>query len=592
MATRDNGVGLWPLAICWALTAAAFVAKAVLSAGTTPLILDTDDAMRLNMVHDLLAGQGWFDLVQHRLNTPYGGEIHWSRLIDLPEAALLLVLRPIAGAMADTVAVFVWPLALLAPLLWFGAKLALRLAGRAAMLPALLLPAFSLITMAEFAPGRVDHHSAQILLSLAMLYCAIGALERPRFAIGAGVAAATAMAIGIESLPMVAVTVLVFGLAWVAVPRHAVAMRDFGLSFAIGMALALAQGVPPARWFVPTVDAISTIYAGAAALTGIAFLGLSLASLRAWPARLAAGLVAGAVIGGATLGLYPAILRGPYGMLDPWLIANWIDRIAEAQPWWISLAGDPVYPIAVAVPAIIGLAVIGWNVVHNRSDRGPWLAYGAFLLVAIAVMLLQIRAARIAVPLAIPACAALVGAAWRYQATRHGLLPALGLVASCLVSAGIAIGVLATAVVLAFPDYAAATEDRYRVARQACLQPSAFANLAGLPPERVMTPIDLGSHTLLFTPHTVVAAPYHRNQQGVLDAFRFFNGPLEDARTILAARGVSLVVVCPAMKEIRGLVDHAPDSFVTLFAAGKLPDWLVDRSLPDSPLRVYSVTPR
>ena len=35
----------------------------------------------------------------------------------------------------------------------------------------------------EFVPGRLDHHSAQILLTLAMLCCAIAALERVGFVI-------------------------------------------------------------------------------------------------------------------------------------------------------------------------------------------------------------------------------------------------------------------------------------------------------------------------------------------------------------------------------------------------------------------------
>jgi hypothetical protein len=121
--------------------------------------------------------------------------------------------------------------------------------------------------------------------------------------------------------------------------------------------------------------------------------------------------------------------------------------------------------------------------------------------------------------------------------------------------------------------------------------PAAFADLTGLPPERIMTPIDLGSHMLLYTPHSVVAAPYHRNEQGVLDAFRFFNGPIEAGRAILTSRGISLVVICPAMKEIRGLVDHAPDSFVTLYAEGKLPAWLHEVSAAGAPLKVYSVEP-
>jgi hypothetical protein len=587
----DTKVGARPLSIAWALTTAAFVAEAVATAQSTPLILDTDDAMRLTMVHDLLAGQGWFDLVQHRLNTPYGALIHWSRLIDAPEALLLILARPLFGPSADVAVAYGWPLLLLGLLLWLTAKLALRLGGRQALWPALLLPAFSLISMAEFAPGRLDHHSAQILLALAMLYCAIAALERPRFALGAGLAAGVALTIGIESLPIVGATIVAFGLAWVAQPARVTALRDFGLSFALTTLLGLAQGVPPERWLVPAADAISFTYALAAILCGAAFLGLSLLPLRTAPARFIAGVLAGGVALALVVFSYPAILGGPYGQLDPWLLANWIDRISEAEPWLKSLVGEPVYPVSVAIPVITGLAVIAWNIVRRRERRAQWLVYGLILTIAFVVMLLQIRAARFAVPLATPACALLVGAAWHRMVGSHGFGPIFATLGSAVASAGIAVAVLATIVLAAFPAYEAATTDPYRGSRDACLMPAAFADLAGLPPERVMTPIDLGSHMLLYTPHSVVAAPYHRNAQGVLDAFRFFNAPIEDGRAILRARGVTLVVICPAMKEIRGLVGHTPDSFVTLFAEGKLPSWLHEVSAPDAPLKVYSVEP-
>jgi hypothetical protein len=104
-----------------------------------------------------------------------------------------------------------------------------------------------------------------------------------------------------------------------------------------------------------------------------------------------------------------------------------------------------------------------------------------------------------------------------------------------------------------------------------------------------MAPIDLGSHLLLFTPHSVVAAPYHRDQDGVRDTFRFFNDRIEDARKILTIRGISLVVICPAMTELRGLPDAAPDSFVKLLPAGKLPAWLTETTIPGSVLRTFSV---
>ena len=61
---------------------------------------DTDDNMRMMQVRGLLHGQGWFDLRQHRMNPPFGANIHWSRLVDLPIAGLILGLRPLLGGPA------------------------------------------------------------------------------------------------------------------------------------------------------------------------------------------------------------------------------------------------------------------------------------------------------------------------------------------------------------------------------------------------------------------------------------------------------------------------------------------------------------
>ena len=60
----------------------------------------------LYAIHDshiraLLDGQGWFDLRNYRLNPPGGFDIHWSRLVDLPIAGLILLgavlLHPLLG---------------------------------------------------------------------------------------------------------------------------------------------------------------------------------------------------------------------------------------------------------------------------------------------------------------------------------------------------------------------------------------------------------------------------------------------------------------------------------------------------------------
>jgi hypothetical protein len=583
MPGSDSRVGVWPLVSVWALSVAAYAGKAAYTAATTPLILDGDDAMRLNEVRDLLAGQGWFDLVQHRLDTPFGTELHWSRLVDAPEALLLLVLRPLAGAGAETLAAYVWPALLLLILLWVTARLALRLGGSAALWPALLLTPFSLITIGEFAPGRFDHHSLQILLSIAIVYCAVAALERPRFALGAGAASALALSIGIEGLPVAAAAAMVFCLLWVAASRHAAAMRDFGLSFAVGCVLGLAQGAPPAEWLTVRIDQISIVYVAASVLCALAFLLLSSLSLASRPARLAAAILTGVFAVGLLVGLDPSLLRGPYAALDPWLVRNWLAHVAEAQSWVQSFREDPVYPAAVTIPALVAL---GWalaNAAANRS-RGPWLIVAAFLAVGMLVMLVQIRAARLVTPLAVPASAALIAALWRQLADRPRASTAAALAAAVVASAGLAVAVIVAVV----PLPATASRGNAR----ACLEPQAFAALARLPRARVMAPIDLGSHLLLFTPHSVVGAPYHRDQRGLLDTLRFFDGPVGQARSILEARGIDLVVVCPAMAEFNGVVAADPDSFAALYGKGELPPWLERAAPAPGPLEIYRVKAR
>ena len=70
--------------------------------------------MRLVQVRDLLAGQGWFDLTQYRLNPPDGVAMHWSRLIDLPIAVLIRAGELVAAAaLAERLALTVWPAGLL-----------------------------------------------------------------------------------------------------------------------------------------------------------------------------------------------------------------------------------------------------------------------------------------------------------------------------------------------------------------------------------------------------------------------------------------------------------------------------------------------
>src|SRR5687768_12831640 len=125
---------------------------------------DTDDNLRMAQVRALLGGQGWFDLVQHRFDPAHGGgNIHWSRLVDLPLAAIILAVKPlVGGADAERVAVAVAPLLPLLLLMFSLAMTMKRLVHEKAwLLPVIgLLCAYS--TMGMFAPLRIDHHGWQL----------------------------------------------------------------------------------------------------------------------------------------------------------------------------------------------------------------------------------------------------------------------------------------------------------------------------------------------------------------------------------------------------------------------------------------------
>lgn len=583
----------------WRLFALVFIAAAIILIVRTnfgraglPFFADTDDAMRMVRVRDFLAGQDWYDLTIDRLNTPFGAEIHWSRLVDLPLAVLVLALTPILGEQIALVAAgTIWPMLLLGLLLWVSARLAFRLVGPEGVLPALILPLLSPAITAEFTPGRVDHHNGIILLTVAIAWASAEAIRRPRFALLAGVLSATALAVATESLPAIAAAIAVFALAFVIEGQRAPAMRAFSLAFGLGSLVHLAIFRPPMRWFEPACDVISPLYVGVALLVAGLFTFASLVPpLRApWQRFL---LLAGPGVAGlfVLVTLYPQCLKGPYAALDSWLQANWIASIVEAKPWLSNLVEMPAYAIAIGLPVLLGLVIVAYRLLRIRQARGEWAVLLVFLAATALVMLAQVRGARLAIMLSMPVAAWLIVRARHRYLAKPRLTNIIALTGSWLAFSGVVLALAVNAVLMFIPGRVPENGNG-RANTEACLVPAAFADLAALPPERIMSPIDLGAHILLYTPHAVVAAPYHRNQQGVRDAFRFLNDPIANARTILAERGIGLVVICPGMPEMGGIPGNAEDSFVSLFFRDALPDWLHDVSVPNTPLRIYSVMP-
>ena len=567
----------------WLLVATVLAGRCLLQWGAVPLHGDTDDAMRMVTAMDLLHGQPWQDLIEHRDNVPLGGSMHWSRLVDAPIALIIWIATPLVGAaQAPNVAAVAWPLLMLLPLFVLAVTVMRRLVPEAGAFTALALTALNVVLIGEFSPGRVDHHSVQILLTQANLLVLLAWRERIAGAVLAGLLTATALAIGMETLPTAVVGILAYAACWLFDPvRYRKALIAFALSFAASAAGQFLLATPPSAFLTPACDALSIVYVagagfGAVALIVSAALGGSLSFVPRL--LLLAGL--GAIAGAVTLVLFPQCLGGPYAAVDPQLLARYFPGIAEAQPIWVRWLKSPANTFVLAGAALMAVPLTAWRATKVKGDaRTDWLILLALLLVACLVMIVQIRGARLAAALALPAGAWVIAGARQAYRERATPFRAATILGSWALSATLFQSILLSIGLAMFP--AANAGGTVTTNGDTCLMEQSFAPLSALPKGRVAAPIALSAYVLRYTPHAVLSAGFHRNGQSIIDSLDFFSGNEARARQIASDRKLDYVVICGTSHpgQLIGALTGAPWA------------WLTVVSQPDAPLQIYRIAP-
>ncbi|PSC04090.1 hypothetical protein SLNSH_15925 [Alsobacter soli] len=543
---------------------------------------DTDDATRLLEVRDLLAGQPWFDLVQHRLDPAFPIPMHWSRLVDAPIALLVLLFERVTdGATAERWAMIAWPQIVLLAAIFAVRALARRLGGNFASTPAVFLLALGLSMTWQFVPGRIDHHSVQATL---LLWC-LSALLDPTVRGGAlaGALSAGALAVGIE-------TVLFQGLAAAAVaarfltdPSSRAWTRAYGASLAGTTLMLAAATVPPTSWTHGACDALSLGYI---ALLAIGGAGLALAAARERSRGARAGwlvAVAAAALA-AFVAADPACVRGPMASIDPRLFPVWLDHNQELASWPKTFRQEPVsgalLMMGPALGALSAAALLTWPDLRRSPAAVAILACFA---VAVVMGSLQIRSLFYANMLAVPLIAAAIGRFAERSDRRGG--SALAAVIAGLLLANNTTWALAAASML--PDDAVVKSDAQD---SACLNLGSYARLAALPPGLVVGPIDFGPFVLAATRHSVLGAPYHRQAAGIVDGYRMLTEPPAVAIPELRARGAAYVALCSRSRDFKRYVNVAPDGLLARLDRGEAAPGL-EPIETDGLIRIYRVTP-
>jgi hypothetical protein len=569
-APRKEQGGAYPKILISLLFLAASVTLALPAInGSIFDAMSTDDAMRLVEVRDLIGGQGWFDLFQYRLDPP-GTSMHWSRVIDAPLAALILLLKPLLGMHgAEAVTLYFWPALLFAVALALIAAIAKQMSNNInPPIAAVALAVLSLPALVHFRAGAIDHHSAQIDLLLALVLMTTQIEQSAVKAALGGLMVSLSLAIGIEMLPAVAaIGLAVFCLfVW----RGAPVARQVG-AFGAGLAassLLLAPALLPLSSLTAQVcDAFGGPVLLLAAGGGISLV-LMVGIDRYHPTlrmRAVSGAALAIVLVSAFLSLFSGCIASPFAHLDPIVVSLWVNNVAEAISFARMLQLFPE-----KVPAFYGFPIMTMGFAVMALTRSPpperfrWIVGIVTLAALIGVSFWQVRGAAGASMVAAPIFAASLTILWPRLASARNLL-LLSVVASPVSLANV--GLLAKPLIdvifrpQAIPD------------PSPCRSLSDVASLTRLPKGRVMASVDLGPAILAETTHDVFAAPYHRNNDGNTAMLKLMLAPLPTAQQILSDRRVDYVITCSAAPD-PNIIKLAPEGLEARLGRGETPDFL------------------
>ncbi|MGE7370167.1 hypothetical protein ACQKKX_14030 [Neorhizobium sp. NPDC001467] len=542
---------------------------------------DNDDIMRLVVIRDWLAGQGWFDTHQYRLGLDGGTLMHWSRFIDLPIGAMIRLLSLfLEDRQAEAGALALWPLALAVLFLTAVGIAARRIGDSATVHIALGLASLYAYTSVRFQPGSIDHHNVQLVLVMTIAAMLVDPRYRATSYAVAGIATALAIAIGAETVPITAVVCFCVTVQWVwHGHRFRHAARAFGLSLALGVTAAFLATVPPQLYSTVTCDSLSL---GFQAPTAIGGAGLFLCTLLPAGAgrwqRIGAMLALGIVVLGATTLIAPQCLGSPLADLDPMLVELWLNNVTEAQSIFATIHNEPYMVGAFYAVGLFALAVCGFEIM-----RGERMEFHLILLALIGtawgIALIQLRSSFFANALSILPLAVVITGLRRHSGKEPeninaGLAYIVGVLASVPVIWGF-VGIVAQEGLRNSFNLTAISKSGTPSAEIGeCGSPGQWQALAALPAGLVTSPSNSGAEILRFTHHRAVSAPYHRNQGGMLTDLHIGLATPVEAEAFFRGAGISLLAFCKSDPQTINLMRMKPDGLYTALAKGQVPPYL------------------
>ncbi len=562
--------------------------------------LSTDDAMRLVQVRDLLNGQGWFDLVQRRLDMPNATPMHWSRLVDLPLAAVMAVLELFfTRETAEALTLTFWPLLLIIPTVLGMLHIARVLIGvEVQKFVFLFCFSIALIMGNYFKPGAIDHHNIQIMLIVWMLagLLSMGG-KTSGSAICAGLCAAVSLAVGPETMPLVLAGCGAAVLFWLysSSPQTLEHTRAFGLTFGLGTAALFFMTVPPDTYSTVWCDAL-TLPQMLAALSG--GIGLAVLTFVRFESRVFK-ILAIATVGLAALGIAllvaPQCFAKPLATLPLDVKTLWLQNVREAQNITQVIYKDLALLLFVYVlPGLALLLTVFFCFKAAPEKRLGWMQFLLLFVAAFGITLWQIRGSMTSSALALVPLAAVVRMLGKPCCTSDwGWLTAKSLLFA-LVFNGVTFAFAGKGLEAFVFEKTKASEQQFEEKQgytKLCTERQSYLPLRNMPDAFFANPIDSGPFLLAWTNHAVLAAPYHRQTRGLSDVIALFRATPDEAENTVRERGITHILWCANDGQNWIYTHNASNGLLAQLIHGHIPAWLEPVPMPHTPFKVYRVLP-
>jgi len=566
-----------------------------------------DDFLRMSQIHAWMQGQGWFDLTAYKMVPPHGGDIHWTRLIDVPIATLIYLFQIFLNfEKATNLAAIVWPLLLMLITLTIWTFICDRLLDNYPRWMPAFFGLLSISTINQFPVGRVDHHNVQILFFGLMI---LGLVNRDRkwgdYLIGFAIA--FSMSVGAESLILTLFMLSIIGFEWAgSSSATGKGISKVGISLIMSTFVLYGLNFLPENYFIVAIDANSFFYLCAFVLIGVAFLMLGLLSnltngtdkIKTFILRILVGVGVAGLVLGILYFVFPDYLNNPYGNLSEELKTRWLNYVSEAKSLSLVLYDFPFHWLATVGYYLFMLSIGAIVLLNRKYANTKTVSLYIILFACVLGTLWQVRVIRTAALLVVPFCVIFSTICWSFLKEKYH--------EEKVFLYGFQTGVVMFQIsifwyiagALFFPlqgDVKISTDTsnvpETLIARRQpahCLVNTDFTFLKTLPTSNVVSDLTTSTALMFHTDHSVVSGPYHRNQQAILDTLDFMGTDETKAKTVAEKYQLAYLGFCIG-KNANLARDYVSGSVTDKLLKGNIPDWLEEVSPQGDRLRVFKI---